>query len=110
MILSMFRRNFLTVYPKKGSNVLIRLSGLNALLRLAREDVVENEDFCCEFEILCRIAEFEGAACLEIGILKTLASEARIGECGRMLVGLCVTQSMPLSGWAWFFYSQKRGE
>lgn len=63
--------------------VLIRLSGLYADFRFASDGVVENDDVCCEFfaERVCRIVDVDGVTCgLVIGMRKTLAREARIGE------------------------------
>lgn len=69
-------------------DVLIRLSGLYADFRFASEGVVEKDDVCCEFlaERVCRIVDVDGVTCgLVIGIRKTLAREARIGEWGRIV-------------------------
>lgn len=69
-------------------DVLIRLSGLYADFRFASDGVVEKDDVCCEwfFARVCRIVAVDGVACgLVIGIRKTLAREARIGEWGRIV-------------------------
>jgi hypothetical protein len=69
-------------------DVLIRLSGLYADFRFARDGVVEKDDVCCEFvfERVCRIVDVDGVTCgLVSGIRKTLARETRIGEWGRIV-------------------------
>ena len=73
-------------------DVLIRLSGLYADFRFASDGVVEKDDVCCEFlaERVCRIVDVDGVTCgLVIGIRKTLAREARMGEWGRIVNWIC---------------------
>lgn len=68
-------------------DVLIRLSGLYVDFRFASDGVVEKDDVCSVFlaDRGCRIVDVNGVTCgLAVGIRKTLASEARIGECGRI--------------------------